>query len=151
MKPITLFFAVLLAVAGFGAGILVGRHGAKANSTPTEVLPDPNASAPDANKLPAVMVKSRPAPAAGAKSATRLSLAEIESALAELKGFSRSKLWERVNEIVKSVDPADIPSVMALLSKLPTEVQNSLRYSLLPRWAESVRAPPWSSPTPSRI
>ena len=66
MKPITLFFAVLLAVAGFGAGVLVGRHGGKATSTSTEVLPDPNASAPDAKKLPAVKGKSRLAAAGGA-------------------------------------------------------------------------------------
>ena len=67
MKPITLFFAVLLAVAGFGADVLVGRPGGKTNSVPTDVLPDPNASsAPDADKLPAVKLKSRRPPAAAA-------------------------------------------------------------------------------------
>ena len=135
MKPITLFFVVLLAVAGFGAGVLVGRHGGKTNAKATDAAVTP-AIAPEAGKLPAVKAKPHPS-ATTYKSGPWMSLAEIETALAELKSSSRSKLWERVNEIARAVDPADIPQVMALVAKLSLELQNSLRYALLPRWAEA--------------
>ncbi len=131
MKPITLFFAVLLAVVGFGAGVLVGRPGWKTPSILTKASRDSSAAAPDANKLPAVKVKSRPAHAAA-----HLSLAEIETALTELKSLSRAKLWEHVNEIAKAVDPADIPQVMALVAALPNDLQSSIRQLLVVRWAE---------------
>jgi hypothetical protein len=139
MKPITLLCATLLAVASFGAGLVVGRHHPKSTGV-SETSPAASNSTMPGQPLPAINAKPRRVATASDKSelpARRLSLAEIESALAELKGLSRSKLWERVNEIVKGVDPADIPRVMAMLAKLPAELQNSLRYSLLPRWAET--------------
>jgi F0F1-type ATP synthase membrane subunit c/vacuolar-type H+-ATPase subunit K len=52
MKPITLFFAALLVVAGFGAGMLVGRHGVKSYSSSTKDLPDSSASAPGCDAKP---------------------------------------------------------------------------------------------------
>ena len=94
---------MLLAVAGIGAGILVGRYGGITFSTPTERLPDSKISAADANKLRAVCA------AAAAKNSPRRSLAEIESALTELKSWSHYKLSERVSEIAPAVAAADIP------------------------------------------
>ncbi|MBP9901699.1 MAG: hypothetical protein KBH45_09575, partial [Verrucomicrobia bacterium] len=113
MKPITLFAVVLLAVAGFGAGIWVGRHGARANAaSPEAAINAETASAP--GKLVAAKEKARTATTTADKSGPHLSLAEIETALTELKSLSRARRWERVNEIAKAVDPADIPQVLAL-------------------------------------
>ena len=133
MKPITLFFAALLAVAGFGTGLVVRPHSTKAPAAR-------ESSAAPGKLLPGGTAKPRRVPQtsdSSDKSDKRLTLAEIESALAELKGPSREKLWERVGEIAKGIDPADIPQMLAMLSKLPVEIQNSLRYSLVPRWAEA--------------
>ncbi len=65
-----------------------------------------------------------------------MSLAEVEAALLELPKLSRTKVWERLNEIAKAVDPADIPQVLAFATKLPNDLQSSVRYSLIARWAE---------------
>src|SRR6185436_15286940 len=118
MKPITIFFAVVLAVAGFGAGILVGRQSGKKSSGAGPAIATTEPSSP-AQKLPAVKVKARPAtagPDKNEKPAKYLTLAEVDAALAELKGLSRNKLWERVSELAKGVAPADIAHVMALLT-----------------------------------
>ncbi|MFO1515027.1 MAG: hypothetical protein U1F83_19330 [Verrucomicrobiota bacterium] len=137
MKPITLLFTVLLAVAGFGAGLLVGRQHApsSASTAPTAAT----GAASNETPLPAVNVKTR-ATAASNKSGPdsgRMSLAEVEAALLELPKLSRSKVWERLNEIAKAVDPADIPQVLAFATKLPNDIQSSIRYSLVARWAET--------------
>jgi hypothetical protein len=135
MKPITLFCtALLLAVAGFVAGLLLGRQHTK-TSVPAETTLAATADN-TAPALPTVNVKPRAARAADAAS-DPMSLAEVEAALLELPNLPRSKMWERVNEIAKAIHPTDIPQALAFAAKLPKDVQTSLRYSLVARWAET--------------
>ena len=136
MKPITLLLTFLLAGAGFSAGFVFGHRGAKPNAA-TDTAPANGSTTVSEKPLPAIKVKPQRPTEVADKSVKRMTLAEIETALDGLKSVSRDKLWERVNEIVRAVDPADIPAVMAMVAKLSSDVQNSFRYSLLPKWAET--------------
>jgi hypothetical protein len=134
MKPITLLFTVLLALAGFGAGLFVGRKSAR-STVPAVEMNSHEVGASETPALPAVNVKPR-------RTATRasptgpMSFAEMEAALLELPDLSRSKVWERLSELSKAVDPTDIPQLLTLLPRLPNDIQSSIRYSFLARWAE---------------
>jgi len=135
MKPITLCFSVLLAIAVFGAGFLIGRQYAKPTpSTSEPIFSEVNSAETPA--LPPVNVKPRSAPALKSNAPGRMSLADVEAALLELPKLSRSKVWERLNDIAKAVDPTDIPQVLAFATKLPNDIQSSVRSSLIARWAE---------------
>ena len=61
----------------------------------------------------------------------------MEGALLELRGLSRSKMWERMNEIVKAIDPADFPAAFGLVGKVSQEMQASVRSAIIARWAEA--------------
>ena len=50
-----------------------------------------------------------------------MSIAEVEGALLELRDLSRSKMWERMQEIIKAIDPADYAPAFALAPKLSPE------------------------------
>lgn len=124
MKPIFTFMALgLVAVIGFGVGLKAGRkHGA---STP--------ASESFVGKT---LLASNDPPATEAANDASITgrhttLAEIERALVELS--ERPRLLE----IVKGVDPADIPLVMAMVEKLEPLLRNSIRTELLAVWART--------------
>ncbi len=134
MKPIPLLFVLLLTAAGFGAGLFIGRKAAPAPLTAATVgaLDDSAAPAP----LP-IITAPRRAATPGDKLAARMSLAEVETAFSELRSLSRSRLWERMSEISKAIDPADISAALALVAKLPPDLQSLIRSSLIARWAET--------------
>ena len=91
MKTTTLFLAALLAMTSFIVGIGVGRHLARA---PTARSPSgPPDNPPRAGQLPPAFTTQSKRPAQtgdrAENSTRRLSLAEIETALAELKNVPR--------------------------------------------------------------
>src|SRR2546426_1097554 len=92
MKPITILFVALLAVAGFGVGVVVGQHRANAALTNSKSASDAASRSGSPTSLPALTSRpKRPAQPADTeeKPAKRLSLAEVETALGELKLLSR--------------------------------------------------------------
>ena len=99
MKAMTLVGALLLGIAGFGAGFYLGRQ----KAPPAEATSATGATtdATEVPKLPEVTAKRRPAPATD-KNSARMSIAEVEGALLELRDLSRSKMWERMQEIIQS-------------------------------------------------
>ena len=55
--------------------------------------------------------------------------------------MSRPKTWERMNETVKAIDPADFPRLRSgLAGKVSQEMQASACYAIIARWAETDRA-----------
>ena len=131
MKPITLVFTVLLALVGFGAGLFIGRK--SVNPPAVNESAANEVASPETQRLPPVNAQPRRTSVpTSANSTGPMSLAEMEAALLELPNLSRSKVWERIGELSKVVDPADIPHLVALWQqkKLKLEELISGRFQL---------------------
>ena len=115
---------VILAAALFAAGFFTGRRSPVANPAPAAAE----------NGAPVTPPRRGPGPAAAAQAQPRLTLAEVQAALAALPGTTLPTSWEQTRDLAAGVDPADIPAVLAMLDKLPQrDNRRSLRDILLTR------------------
>src|ERR1035437_474264 len=137
MKPNVLLATILLALAGFSAGILVGRR--------HFVSPIPSASGKvsatrSKSNLPTLPANNTSAPQKSGDATARpakMSPEEVVTALkSAMKEYSRRRS-EAINKVLTALDPADLPQILALVEKIPSaQMRNALRGNLLGRWAE---------------
>ncbi len=119
---------LVLAAAMFAGGFYTGRRSPGANRAPAAAE----------NGAPIPPPRRGPGPASVAQAQPRLTLAEVQAALAALPGTSSAKFWEQTRDFAAGVDPADIPAVLAMLDKLPRrDNRRSLRDLLLTRWGKA--------------
>lgn len=118
MKANSIILAALLTLAGFGAGMFVGGQLASSKASTAAAVP---ASSPGKarDRLPTIRVRSK---ASGADSAPGAgepaSLAEIEAAIQKAIRLSSNRSYKAINELMRKVNPADIPQLLAFVEKL---------------------------------
>src|SRR6202142_372064 len=134
MRANSVILIALLALAGFGAGMLVGGRLGSSKASKAAAAP----SSP-ADHLPAIKPHRRigvPGPAGAAPEPA--SLAEIEAALQKAVRMTSGRGFKALNELIQKVNPSDIPQLLAFVEKLPSANNKSqLRSLLVTRWAES--------------
>ena len=134
MRANSLILVALLALAGFGAGLFIGgRLAATKASTAGSAATSPS------DRLPAI--QTRPKTAASdtiAGAPEQASLAEIEAALQKAIKMTSGRGYKALDELVKKVNPSDLPQLLAFVEKLPSaNYRSRLRSMLLGRWAET--------------
>ena len=137
-----IFLSVVLVASAAGGGYWLGQRHAPTSATAANQISANTAAPKTAGSLPplpviSVVTVTNAASSSGAK----LSLADIEAKILELKkkgplGFGYDGEQDMM-KLLLAVEPADIPAVLAFADKnLPKQMRWSFRYGLLQRWGE---------------
>src|SRR2546428_10291414 len=135
MKAGRIFTVSVLALAAFGLGMIVGqKRPAKAAVTH---VPQDLVIAKQKADLPAVKHRTNASAASDNAAATHKpsSVAEIEAGLLEALRSSRSQRYKVLNDLVQSINSADMPQILAWVEELASaNYKAQLRPMLLSRW-----------------
>ena len=120
MRVNNAILVALLAVAGFGAGMMLGRRLALRPASTAAGAQTAPAAGTRTNAQPAIKARSQPGEP-GRSHALRepMSLAEIEAAMQQTIRRGGGRANRILNDLVRSANPADIPQLLAFVEKLP--------------------------------
>ncbi|MSU59163.1 MAG: hypothetical protein EXS35_13520 [Pedosphaera sp.] len=127
-------FAVLLTIAlAIGAaGFLIGRNTAPTKSSAQTAPPPPAAPAKSSAAV------RHNAADGEATNRTPFDAADLEAQLKKATSGPWRKRWERMQDLAKTISPANATNALALAEKVLSQNEFwSFRYTLLEKWAES--------------
>ena len=139
MRANSLILFALLALGGFGAGIIMGGRLASPRAPAAPSPSAPTGADTQGNGWPAI--KGRPkAGGSGTATSSRegASVAEIEAALLKAIRMGTCRAYKTLNDLVQKVSPSDIPELLAFVEKMSSaNHKTQLRAMLLAHWAET--------------